>query len=475
MKRLFALLLALPALCFGASATFSPSTAILDNPERGPYYHLDNTANQACGYAAAVVGGAEPNSGDGLSSTNPATPLRLFLYYWNPGVMSTATVTTDLGCIRAAGAKVIFSIVYCESGGCDEGVNISQALADIASIKTILAANRDVLYVVRMGTIGAWGEWHDSVEGLDTRANKLSVMNAYMAAVPPEIPVMIRYPYTAQDFFPTVLNFAHSYEGSPLSRLGFYSDCYMGGDVDIGTYTQPGTIVDETINTSVAQQQAYAQNMTGFTAFGGETCTVSPPQGNPRMACTGGTDSAGLPGGIMNEGPRFHLTYLHRLYEIDFWTTWFTGGCYQTVLNLMGYRIQLDALVHADTMVNGTTNTFTLTLHNYGWGEPYSRRVPQVRLMKTGAPDIVCKFGLQLRRLPPNATASTGTQALCKIPSGATTGVYNVFIEMPDLPKPDGTLPAAVYSIRPANANSGSQTWDNTNRRWATGTVVTIS
>jgi hypothetical protein len=461
MKKLLLLLLSLPALCFGATATFTPDTTTdIQNPERGFYYQLSD--GQACGYAAQVRDGAENNQ-----------PISLFLYEWVPGT-SLSTVSTDLACIRAAGVKVIFSPVYCSTSGCSEGVNVSTAVSQLTAAAATLTANRDVIAYVRMGIIGPWGEWHDSVMGLDTKANEILIRDTFMKVVPPEIPVSLRYPPVGMSWFPTPVSSSTAFTGSTLSRLGLYNDCFMSGSTDQYTYPGAQTLVDLLYPGTEGSQRAYAAAQTSFAPFGGETCQMGGTGAEAdRIHCTDINDGAGNSGGIMNEGPRYHLTYLNRNYWVGFMNQWISEGCYPYVATHIGYRVQYDNISHPDTVTNGTTLPVTLSLHNYGWSGLFKERRVVVTLVKSGAPAITCTSANDLRSLPPQASAPTTIGVQCAVPAGSTKGAYAVYLSMPD--RAAGLSALRSYVVQPANANSNGQSWENTLGRFATGTTVTVN
>ena len=110
-------------------------------------------------------------------------------------------------------------------------------------------------------------------------------------------------------------------------------------------------------------------------------------------------------------------------------------------------------------------------MRNVGWSRIFSQRRLQVQLVNGGT-TITCNSATQLRELPPQASSSTPIQVRCAIPGGTSTGSYTVHLKMPDA---YSTTQGNLFTIRPANANSGGQTWDATNYRFTTGTTVTVN
>jgi hypothetical protein len=328
---------------------------------------------------------------------------------------------------------------------------------------------------VQAGFIGNYGEWWFTSPGtsssdLDSKESKATVEQGVLAMVPPEIPVGITCLYCQQEFwFPTALNVTAAFQGSAWSRVGFHNDCIMASANDQFQFPGSFSAVDFSVKSSAGSQRAYAAAQAEFTPYGGETCAGTAQ----RLACVGGTDNAGLPGGIMNEGPRYHLAYLGRGYYQPFMDAWSSGGCYGKVSTLLGYRIQFDAVSHPDAATHGTLMTVTLNLRNYGWSRIFLQRRVRVTLSQSGAPDIACTSADDLRQLPSQASASSTIRVNCQIPATAAPGKYAMYLSMPD--KTPALSSVRAFSIRPANANNGGQAWNDSTGQFATGTTVTVN
>ncbi len=460
---LLACLLALP-VALAASASFTADTTTnFVNPERGWYYEISG---------AEWCNGTLESIRDGGSSAGNEN-VRLFLYRWAPG-SSLTTLSNDLACVRNAGVKVIMTPVYCNVQFCNEGVTISQAETHMANAAATFKANRDVIYAFRMGIIGAWGEWADSGAGLDTAANKVRVRDAFFNNTPVDIPIVARKPWDIMAWYASPVSANLKFSGSAQSRVGFYNDCFMASADDGFSYPGATTVVDLSVTSTSDQQRDYAIGITDYAPSGGETCNQG---GGERLNCgapdytAAANDNTGRSGGIMNEGPRYHLAFLNRGYDTRFHDTWISQGCYSTVRNRMGYRFEFVTLTHSDTVSRGGTLTVLVTMRNVGWSRIFSQRRLQVQLVNGGT-TITCNSATQLRELPPQASSSTPIQVRCAIPGGTSTGSYTVHLKMPDA---YSTTQGNLFTIRPANANSGGQTWDATNYRFTTGTTVTVN
>lgn len=451
-----------------ANVTFSPdTTSIIPNPERG-FYLLAGSLLDASNFDPSLV--AIYNLGFRLALANTTLP--------TSGAISApqlAQMNTNFGNARTRGMKLIVRFAY-GTGPNDPILSVIQA--QTVQLTDLLKTNRDVIAVVQAGFIGAYGEWADSGSNNDTKSGKRSVKDYVLAMVPPEIPVNFTQVYPPmEDWYSgqAALSGSEAFTGSQKARTGMHSDCYLTGNGDSFFYTGPSQVKDFVITSQRSAQRAYISAASEYAPFGGETCNNSQGAGvQQRTQCAGTpNDESGNSGGILNEGPRYHLNYLNNSFAPNFISAWQSNGCYNTVLNYMGYRFQLDTLNHSDTVARSNTLTLTLNLHNVGWSRIFIPRRAKITLIKSGSSDIVCYSYNDLRKLPSQASTPTSMGFDCVIPANATTGVYTVHVSFPDR---NPTLSAnRDYTIRPANSNSGSQVWDNTNGRFTTGSTVTIT
>lgn len=75
------------------------------------------------------------------------------------------------------------------------GPTLEQALAHLEQLKPFLEKNKDLILVVQAGVIGAWGEWHSSVHGLEnSKEAMIAVLEKLLAVVPADKQVQVRVP-----------------------------------------------------------------------------------------------------------------------------------------------------------------------------------------------------------------------------------------------------------------------------------------
>ncbi len=445
------------------SATFTPDTTTdFPNPERGFHYIADLPSS---GWEQSL----QIIKGDGLRLVFASLNLRD--YRTQPIASSfLAAIQQGLDAARRYGLKVVLAPMYDSVGAADNDTTIDWVKVHTGQLKPLCAANADVIAYVQAGFVGMWGEWHDSSSGLDLKDNMRAVRNLVMDMVPSPIPVQFPKIWALQEeWYPTVLGPGVAFDGSPQSRAGFNNMCFMAGKNDSYYFPGPWNLLDHLITKSEAEERAYAAALTEYAAFGGETCDNHPSE--ERLSCSGSTDGAGNPGGILAEGPRYHLAYLNRGYFDGYMNTWINEGCFDTVSRSMGYRFQLDAVTHQSTAQPGQTVDVDVAMRDVGWSRIFSARKMMVTLVN-GNTSITAESVVDLRQLPSQAASSSHVLAHVSIPVGTAPGTYAVHLSMPDVyPRTAGV---ADYAIRPANANAGGQSWDPSAARFTTGTSVTV-
>ncbi|CAN5576130.1 hypothetical protein BH09PSE5_BH09PSE5_17150 [soil metagenome] len=429
------------------TTTLSSTTLNMTNPERGFYGWAGSYLND---FTSANV--ASIRNSQGLSL---AIGLLNLASYRTQALPQTFldNLNTKFALLRTNGLKVVVRPVYnYDGGGAD--ASVAQVKAHLAQLAPIFAANADVIGYVQAGFIGAWGEWHDSASGLTSDANKVAIRDAVMAAVPAQFPVQFRYPYDVIKWFPTALTSANAFDGSAQSRASVHNDCFMSSDSDVGTY-QSNSLTNN-------PQREYTKKVTEYGPFGGETCSGFSPT---RQTCAQ----------ILSEGPAYHLTYLNIVFYTAFMNQWKAEGCYDQVARSMGYRFQVDQVVHPTIAARDTAIAVNVDLHNVGWSRIFSPRKLVVTLRhKTSGATIVATGSTDMRQLPSQATAATRAPVTVTIPSSAAAGEYEVLLGMPDLYT--ATAKDVRYSVRFANADNAAkgQAWDTTNARFNVGSTITI-
>lgn len=99
--------------------------------------------------------------------------------------------------LQNQGKKAVLRFAYERDfmGRSPVGPTGEQILEHLDQLKPFLEKNKDLILVVQAGMIGAWGEWHSSVQGLEnSEETKVAVLEKLLSVVPAERNVQVRLP-----------------------------------------------------------------------------------------------------------------------------------------------------------------------------------------------------------------------------------------------------------------------------------------
>jgi hypothetical protein len=260
-------------------------------------------------------------------------------------------------CARQAGLKVIVCVSYSDKVGAPDA-SLDTILRHIDQLKPVFRENADVIYLVKAGFIGPWGEWHSWQASPDTLANRRIILDRLLEAVPRDRMLVLRTPKYKLDLFDgKTLAEKEAFGGSPISRIGFHNDCFLSSDDDVGTYT------------SEKPRWAWIQYIgseTRFTPFGGETCKLY---------------SIGQCAGTLEEMHDLHCSWLNWDYHPEVRDRWQKSGCLDEIERRLGYRfvlrnISMTDAIALDTIAPDDQNhvDVKIQLDNTGFASPFNPR-----------------------------------------------------------------------------------------------------
>ena len=103
-----------------------------------------------------------------------------------------AALQADFDRARRDGVKFLLRFAY-EFDGLKEGPTTDRILAHIRQLTPLVRDNADVIYVLQLGWIGIWGEFHNSVHGIEHDPEAVGrVVAATLEMLPPGHPTMMR-------------------------------------------------------------------------------------------------------------------------------------------------------------------------------------------------------------------------------------------------------------------------------------------
>jgi hypothetical protein len=333
--------------------------------------------------------------------------------------------------IRDAGLKAIVRFQYDDGEGYPDGANdASEAgiLRHIEQLAPVLAENRDVLFVLQAGFIGAWGEWHTSLnfsDGTGDQDARQRIVEALMDAAP-GVRVGVRYPAYKRMFYgEAATTEAALLAAEPVSLVGHINDCFVSSEDDVGTYQyEPMDVLKD-----------YLESDTAYVPIGGETCAE-----HDRNAC-----SVTVP-----EMERFHYSYINSEYNEGVLARWESDGCLGEIEQRLGYRLALVSAKLPEAARPGGTFSMELVLENRGFAALTNPR-PVVLVLSGEGRRYEAELPAEPRLwLPGEHTLA----ARLRLPADLAPGDYRLSLWLPDA---GAALRARVdYSV--AFANTG--VWD---------------
>ncbi|MFN8207581.1 MAG: DUF4832 domain-containing protein [Bacteroidales bacterium] len=431
--------LGLSGVLSGQSAsriTYVSNDSVLTNPERG-FYRFSSVSSKTA-YNTINLNTLLGYRDQGISV--------LFRYFYLENFSATeisgaylAGMEEDFNTLRKAGMKAVIRFAYSESMVKPYGdAPIEIALRHIEQLKPLLQKHADVILVLQAGFIGAWGEWYytsnyalsPGVIFPEHWAKRKALVDALLEALPEDRMVQLRtpgYKYKLLDGDTVPLQADQAYTSLPKARLAHHNDCFVASTDDYGTYD------------NIPKEKYYLERDSKYLMVGGETCNT----------CTPCSDCPNA----LAEMARFHWTTLNIDYHPGVLSGWRTQGCFETVVNKLGYRYHLIEGSFQQAAKPGGAFSLDLRLINTGFSNPVNPRKVELVLRNTSSGE---EFMVDLeddpRFWPLNDTIHLHKEF--GLPQAIGAGQYRLFLSMPD---PEFSLyRRPEYAIRFAN----NQVWE---------------
>ncbi len=399
--------------------SFSEGSASILNPERGFWEEVP------------LVGGDFANERS-LGFTVSHSYVRLDAYRSSPldaGFLTSLQSGFDAA--RAAGVKVVPRFTYNFAQG-DPDAPLSVIQGHIGQLQPLLAANADVIATLQAGFIGAWGEWHDSTNGLDNTTDRATIANALLSALPGSRFLQVRYPYEKDAIWGPITS-ATAFGGTNAARVGEHNDCFVASADDEGTYFNPPTPIDTL--------KAYVANEGLYSPVGGETCNLDPPRSDCPTA--------------LAELSALHWSFLNRGFDTDVLNGWSSQGCLSTIQSHLGYRVFLTGASTSGRVRPGGVLRLQVALRNGGYAAMFNAR-PVYAVLEGGGGGEGGSGGLHLTALLSKvdprtwaAGAAASFEVRLRVPANVPPGTYSLALWLPDAAPSLQGKPA--YAVQLAN------------------------
>ncbi|GLR17591.1 DUF4832 domain-containing protein [Portibacter lacus] len=455
--------------------TYEESFEDFHNPERGFYKYSETRTsnyNPLSENQLKQYKGLTSSSGSTYKTFNTL----VFRYYVLDNYKSSSISETTLNLIdadfetaRKAGVKVIPRFCYttsANSGDCNEGFICppygdapkSIVLEHINQLAPVINKNEDVILCIQMGFIGTWGEnYYTDFFGdassngtqqkvLDENWNdRIEVLNAMLNKFSKNLMIQVRYPQLKQraiyginaDTKVAPLQESEAFSGSNKARIGFHNDCLFASADDFGTYEDYGNS-STARRTDITNLKPYFSEDSKYVLVGGETCSDGySPQNNCEPE--GHADS---------DLRKLHYTYLNADYNNQVNNDWVDGGCMDSILLHLGYRIVLKNAKFNPNLSENSLFNFTINLKNVGYASPNKARPVNLILRNQVSGDATAfELDTDIRTWHSDITLDGSIDVQSKLSSGA----YDCYLHFPDSSEKIADNPD--FAIQLANNN----------------------
>lgn len=341
------------------------------------------------------------------------------------------TLAAEMTAWRSSGRKAVLRYAYNRgSATTDNDATLTRTLAHIAQLGALWNDYADVIAVLQAGFIGRWGEWNSSSSGNLTKANRNTVIDALLAAAPPQLMIALRKPLWHYDRWPTPFAPSAAWTGTPQARTGGMNDSFVADAGHGGTFYDGDGM-------TYAQMRAYWAAINPYVVYGGETSDV------------GGLNATNDGSAAITEMQAYHLDYLNS----EFWTSilnkWSGSGHLAQISRRLGYRL---ALLNASLPTSIAPNQafqVELEMRNDGFGKVYKPRPIDLVLVPTAGSTVTVRLTSDARADLPGGGITRTLTYLPTLPGGTPAGQYAAYLALPDAsPNLAGD---ARYAVRLAN------------------------
>jgi hypothetical protein len=414
-------------------ATFDPTDENIINPERGFSRFENHTVSQNALHNRRQQGHSVVGLMITMSAFREAPISDAFL----------GQIQTAFNRARTAGIKLIPRFRY-DSTAAGRDAPLELVLVHIEQVAPLLQANKDVIMAVEAGFIGAWGEWHGSVNNLtdtgagffgnEVNASTRAIVAALLEALPGDRMIAVRTPRYKWQLIGDVdnLTLEEAFSGSDRARIGFHNDCFLASETDFGTYAS-------------GQRQAeldWLHEETHYLPHVGETCSTG-EAALPYIACEN----------AIYEMDYNHWTSLNLSWHPDVYAFWQANGCMDEIRRRLGYRFVLKSAKAPVSVPAGGSLRLHLEISNPGFASPFNERPVEAVLRHVDSGEVhLLPLDADPRRWWSGETRNYPLRV--DLPGEVVSGEYEVLVNLPDASLSLRNDPR--YSIRFANEG----TWE---------------
>ncbi|MBR1878017.1 MAG: DUF4832 domain-containing protein [Paludibacteraceae bacterium] len=441
-------------LAHAVSVVYTPdNTTVFKNPERGFTEELNGKVSESSPYR--IKNHISSTWGDKDCMTMPVV-------LYNLGNFKSKDLPeavlkgfdTDMQILRDMGLKCVLRFAYTEKESDKVDATPEWVKRHLEQLKSHLAANADVIYVLEAGFVGVWGEWYYSQNyGNETQhvtANRRKVIDYLFANAPADCFILFRYPMIQQEYLndATPLSASEGFSGTTKARMGCHNDAFLHDWGNMGTYASDNKSDDP-------QQRRYVATQCLYTPNGGETNIDDDDALAERRYAQAPSDMS-----------TYHWSFCGSTYATPVTSRWRSSGLFDTLNIYMGYRYNLLSARYSDKAAPGGKMNVTIQIRNAGYAPIYNER-PVYLVLSNGNKTYRLPLTADPRRWLPNGAISWINEQV-SLPADMQEGTYHLYLHLPDKYASIASDPR--YAVRLANKD----VWDSATGYNDLGATVTV-
>jgi len=316
----------------------------------------------------------------------------------------------DFDLVENVGIKLIIRIYYSYTEE-ESDARLKIVLQHIKDLKDVLTANAKSIFALQIGYIGTYGEGYYTNDDFGDRGqindqqwnNRLEVIKAVLLNTSPETAVLVRTPEIKIKFLNSgVLDKGSIVDLKNRNRLGYFNDCFLSSDNDVGTYEN-----DDEYN--------YVKKDTHSVPIVGETCRNYESRTNCKSAIA--------------ELERMHFSSLNNDYNESVLNYWKEGGCYDEIAERLGYQLILNRMIATTESTANSIITFHVEGFNNGFSSPFDYRIAKVILKSD---NMQCTKRIPIKATQWKAGNYFSICAYLQLPKNMKVGKYEYILEIAD-------------------------------------------
>lgn len=385
-----------------------------------------------------------------------------------------AALEADFARARKEGVKFLLRFAYDYPMDVRPSPSADAIIAHIRQLTPVVRRNIDVIYTLQTGWVGAWGEFHSSLNGVENDPESVAaIVGATLEMLPQgHFTMMRRIEYKekalkAMGASVDEVTAETAFSTEPTARIGFFNDGTLANWWDGGTFVgEPYAQEGQHEFDRVMHEGKYLP-VDGELFWTGDGGGHFPEFGNGLRA-------------IYRLSRHCYTTFslVHSFSELDmrperstldFWKDtpvipailddfgilydpdYFEGVPYRTsydfIRDHLGYRIAAKHAEHSE-IAPGSDFEVSCTLLNTGFATPFKERHAEFVILSADGKVTELGSGLDCRKLIPGKTERAEWKG--KLPDDIGAGPYSVALWLPDLCESLRRRPE--YAIRLASA-----------------------